>query len=110
MLMVSWRPAGDDQLSLSGCSSPTQWARRSCATSGLGGLGSSEDSVRPSHEAPASIRVRTIATQSGPGLCLGRSPLPTAAQSRGGAVPGGVVGLDVGAAVQQEPDGLGAAG
>jgi len=37
-------------------------------------------------------------------------PLPTMAHSSEGAVPGGVAGLDVGAAVQQQPHGSGAAG
>jgi hypothetical protein len=34
-------------------------------------------------EAPASIRSRTVATQSGRGLVTGLSPLPTTAQSSG---------------------------
>jgi RNA polymerase sigma factor (sigma-70 family) len=41
----------------------TPWSRRSCATCGLGGVGSSGDRVTPSSEAPASIRARTVSTQ-----------------------------------------------
>jgi len=35
-------------------------------------------------EAPASMRIRTVAIQSGRGLVTGFSPLPTTAQSSGG--------------------------
>src|SRR6185436_16112442 len=52
---------------------------RSCATSGLGGFGSSGSRVTSSVEAPRCMRMRAVSTQSGAVFAVGRSPLPTAA-------------------------------
>jgi len=68
------------------------------ATSGLGGLGSSGDKVMSSVEAPASVRARMVAVQSGAGLSTWggrRRPGPRSA----GCCPRWCRVLDAGAAV-----------
>ena len=81
---------------------------------GLGGFGASwaGEGERPWVDAPASIRTRTVAIQSGCGLVFGRNPLPMTAHSRAG-LPPTARPAHLGAsalAVEQEPDHGGASG
>ena len=61
-------------------------------------------------EAPAASRIRTVSTQSAAGSFAGCSPLPTAAQPRGVLFQLRVARFDVGAALEQKPDDVGASG